>query len=65
MNYKSWNKNVVNFCPGIGKGKLYNNNLVKKYFSEPVFSDYLYRYYYHVLIKIKKVNYRLLSHTVD
>ena len=30
MNIKKWNKDVVNFCPGIGKGKLVNIEKIEK-----------------------------------
>ena len=30
MNAKSWNENVVNFCPGIGKGNIVNFEKIKK-----------------------------------
>ena len=30
MNSKSWNQNVVNFCPGIGKGNLISSNTIEK-----------------------------------
>ena len=29
MNSKIWNKDVVNFCPGIGKGKLINKGKIE------------------------------------
>tara|TARA_B100001964_G_C13921197_1_gene460286 strand:+ start:235 stop:684 length:450 start_codon:yes stop_codon:yes gene_type:complete len=31
MNVKMWNKDVVNFCPGIGKGKLINKKKIEKF----------------------------------
>ena len=30
MNSKSWKKDVLNYCPGIGKGKFYNSEKIKK-----------------------------------
>ena len=30
MNVKMWNNDVVNFCPGIGKGKLVNKKKIEK-----------------------------------
>ena len=30
MNTKEWNNNIVNFCPGIGKGKRINYLKIKK-----------------------------------
>ncbi len=30
MNVKMWNDDVVNFCPGIGKGKLLNKKKIEK-----------------------------------
>ena len=30
MNAKSWNKNVLNFCPGINKGKKIDFEKIKK-----------------------------------
>ena len=30
MNVKMWNNNVINFCPGIGKGKLVNKKKIEK-----------------------------------
>ena len=30
MNSKTWNDEVINFCPGIGKGKIINKNKINK-----------------------------------
>ena len=30
MTMKTWNKEVLNFCPGIGKGKLFNKDKITK-----------------------------------
>ena len=30
MNSKIWNKEILNFCPGIGKGKLFNKKKITK-----------------------------------
>ena len=30
MNVKMWNNDVVNFCPGIGKGRLVNKKKIEK-----------------------------------
>ena len=30
MNNKTWNDEVINFCPGIGKGKIINKNKINK-----------------------------------
>ena len=30
MNSKTWNKEVINFCPGIGKGKIINRKSIEK-----------------------------------
>ena len=30
MNSKVWNKEVVNFCPGIGKGKIISKKRIDK-----------------------------------
>ena len=30
MNPKKWGKEIVNFCPGIGKGKYFSKNEIKK-----------------------------------
>lgn len=29
MNAKSWRRDVVNFCPGVGKGKLYSSEEIQ------------------------------------
>ena len=34
MNAKSWKKDVVEFCPGIGKGKIISGNEIEKILSE-------------------------------
>lgn len=30
MNTKTWNKDIMNFCPGIGKGKKFSKDEIKK-----------------------------------
>ena len=30
MKLKVWNKEIINFCPGIGKGKLYSYKKIKE-----------------------------------
>ena len=30
MNSKKWNQEIINFCPGIGKGNLFSLSLIKK-----------------------------------
>ena len=30
MNSKKWNKEVLNFCPGIGKGKIISKEKIDK-----------------------------------
>ena len=30
MNAKKWNENITKFCPGIGKGELYNKETIDK-----------------------------------
>lgn len=30
MNYKKWNKEIINFCPGIGKGRKWNKKDIEK-----------------------------------
>tara|TARA_B100001123_G_C15301688_1_gene1021251 strand:- start:2232 stop:2591 length:360 start_codon:yes stop_codon:yes gene_type:complete len=30
LNAKRWNNEIINFCPGIGKGKLYSNKEINK-----------------------------------
>ena len=30
MNAKKWNKEIINFCPGIGKGELINFSVIKE-----------------------------------
>ena len=34
MKSKTWNKDVLNFCPGIGKGKLFNKEKIEKIIEE-------------------------------
>ena len=30
MNIKKWNKEIIKFCPGIGKGNLYSKEKIDK-----------------------------------
>ena len=30
MNIKKWNKEIINFCPGIGKGRLISSSMIQK-----------------------------------
>ena len=30
MNTKKWNKELINLCPGIGKGRLINSSMIQK-----------------------------------
>ena len=30
MNSKTWNKDIINFCPGIGKGKIFSKKKIDK-----------------------------------
>ena len=39
MNAKSWKKDVVGFCPGVGKGRLYKPEEIKKIVSEQTHSE--------------------------
>lgn len=34
MNAKDWNKEVVSFCPGAGKGKLYSKKQIEEILNE-------------------------------
>ena len=29
MNAKSWNKEIINFCPGVGKGKILSKTQIE------------------------------------
>jgi Fe-S-cluster containining protein len=31
MSSKTWNKEIVNFCPGVGKGKLITKNKINSF----------------------------------
>lgn len=39
MNAKTWNKEVKNFCPGVGKGKLISPNEIQKNLDEQTHSE--------------------------
>lgn len=39
MNAKTWKKEVVSFCPGIGKGKLYTGKEIKQILAEQTASE--------------------------
>ena len=41
MNVKTWNKEVVNFCPGIGKGKLLSLSKIEKKITHDIKNDFL------------------------
>ena len=34
MNSKTWNNEVVNFCPGIGKGKILTKNKIEEFLEK-------------------------------
>lgn len=42
MNAKSWNKDVVNYCPGVGKGRLISVAEIEKTLSEQIQSEKQY-----------------------
>ncbi|HEY8269271.1 MAG TPA: YkgJ family cysteine cluster protein [Pseudobdellovibrionaceae bacterium] len=39
MEAKSWKKEVVNFCPGVNKGKVYTGEEIEKILSEQIKSE--------------------------
>ena len=39
MNAKSWKKNVVDFCPGINKGKIYSINKINKIIKKDLINN--------------------------
>ena len=39
MNVKIWNKDIMKFCPGIGKGKLYSFYEIKNIISRDIINN--------------------------
>ena len=39
MNTKKWNKEILNFCPGIGKGKLISFSMIQKKINIDIEND--------------------------
>ena len=39
MNTKKWNKELINFCPGIGKGKLISSSMIQKIINRELKND--------------------------
>ena len=39
MNVKKWNEEVINFCPGIGKGKLISASKIQKQINKDIKND--------------------------
>ena len=39
INPKKWNKEIINFCPGIGKGEIINFSKIKKIVNQDVIND--------------------------
>ena len=39
MNFKKWNKEIINFCPGIGKGKIINASKIQKLIDKDFEND--------------------------
>ncbi len=39
MNTKNWNKELINFCPGIGKGKLISSSMIQKKINRELKND--------------------------
>ena len=39
MNTKKWNEELMNFCPGIGKGKLISASVIKKKINKELKND--------------------------
>ena len=39
MNTKKWNKELINFCPGIGKGKIINFSIIQKRIKKDIKND--------------------------
>ena len=39
MNTKKWNKELINFCPGIGKGKLISSSMIQKIINKELKND--------------------------
>ena len=41
MNAKTWNKKIINFCPGIGKGKLFSLSKIETKINNDIKNDFL------------------------
>ena len=41
MNAKVWNKEVIKFCPGIGKGKTISSNIIKEKINKDMNNELL------------------------
>ena len=39
MNIKKWNEELINFCPGIGKGKLISASMIQKKINRELKND--------------------------
>lgn len=39
MDAKSWKKDVVDFCPGVGKGKIWSGDEIEKILNEQIKSE--------------------------
>ena len=39
MNAKKWNKEIINFCPGIGKGKIISDSKIQKLIDKDCDND--------------------------
>ena len=39
MNAKKWNTELINFCPGIGKGKLISSSMIQKIINKELKND--------------------------
>ena len=39
MNIKKWNEELINFCPGIGNGRLISSSMIKKIINRELKND--------------------------
>ena len=39
MNTKKWNNELINFCPGIGKGRLISSSMIQKIINKELKND--------------------------
>ena len=39
MNIKKWNEELINFCPGIGKGRLISASMIQKKINRELKND--------------------------